>query len=184
MSSDGGQDVRADDLKSIGLFDRLSEEECGELARIAEVMEFAPGSTVVYQGKQCRNLWIVLEGECEVVRSQQNEQGIEDDVVLADIERNQAFGEMSFFHAAPHSASVRAKSRVRLLRLGRTKYEELIRGGSVAALKLAYNAVNVLAERLRRMDAWVAELLMEKEAGTVSTEWSVFRSKIMEEWNL
>jgi CRP-like cAMP-binding protein len=95
---------------------------------------------------------------------------------------------MSFFSPAPHSASVVAKTPVRLLSITRQDYDKLLAAGSLAAYKLAYNVVQSLAHRLRRMDDWVAELsTSEKSNGKaeeVVPEWHEFRKKLFESWNL
>ena len=79
-------------------------------------------------------------------------------MVLAELEPYSLFGEMSFFSPAPHSANVVAKTPVKLLSIARSDYDDLIRDGVSAAYKLAYNVVESVADRLRRMDEWIAEL--------------------------
>ena len=51
-----------------------------------------------------------------------------------------------------------AKLPVKLLSISRPDYDDLIRDGVAAAYKLAYNVVEDVASRLRRMDEWIAEL--------------------------
>jgi CRP-like cAMP-binding protein len=110
-------------------------------------------------------------------------------LALAVLEPYSIFGEMSFFHKAPHSASVRAQTSVELLCIARGDYDDLIREGAWGAYKLAFNAVASLAERLRRMDEWVAELAGEPARAISSTEgrsseWADFRDRMFARWNL
>ena len=79
--------------------------------------------------------------------------------MLATLEPYNNFGEMSFFHPAPHSASVRAQTQVKLLYIERSKYDQLLTEEPACCSKLAMNTVASLADRLRRMDEWVDELL-------------------------
>jgi hypothetical protein len=72
---------------------------------------------------------------------------------------------------------------VKLLRITREDYDRLLEQGSGAAYKLAYNTVHSLAERLRRMDDWVAALLAENKKKPPA-EWSHFREQLLKEWNL
>ena len=167
-------------IRQIPLFQGLSEEEANQLVAISQVMHFQPGEVILRQGGRSRNLWVVLEGTCEVTRHGTDGR----DVVLATLEPYANFGEMSFFHAAPHSASVRAKSHVQLLRIGRNDYDRLVEQNSLAAYKLAYNTLDVLADRLRHMDQWVAQLLEEQSDGRMVCEWSQFRQTLFSEWNL
>jgi CRP-like cAMP-binding protein len=91
---------------------------------------------------------------------------------------------MSFFHPAPHSADVRARSPLKLLQITHADYADMIQDGIWAAFKLAYNVVQQLAERLRRMDEWVAELANNPSAAGNVPEWSRFRSKVFDGWTL
>jgi hypothetical protein len=105
---------------------------------------------------------------------------------------------MSFFHKAPHSANVVAETALKLVCIQRCDYEDLIRDGAWGAYKLAFNAVEILAERLRRMDDWVADLTRAQPPalaaagsnGNVNvnngngSEWSHFRDRLFENWNL
>jgi CRP/FNR family cyclic AMP-dependent transcriptional regulator len=175
--------VALETLRQIPLFHCLSDEECRQVAQVARVEEFASGADVLRQGGTCRNLWIVLEGECDVVKQLGDGRGTRE-VVLATLRPSENFGEMSFFQPAPHSAAVRARGPVKLLRLTREDYDRLIANGSGAAYKLAYNTVQSLADRLRRMDDWVATLLSDNAAKKPPGEWLSFREQLLKEWNL
>ena len=166
-------------------FQQLDAEECQQLLAIAQQRAFAPGEQVIEQGQRSQLLWILLEGKCEVVKQSEHDGPL----VLAQLEPQSVFGEMSFFSPAPHSANVVAKTQVRLLSIGRMDYDKLRSSGSAAAYKLAYNIVQSLAHRLRRMDDWVAELAAASEHtnGHIEQhqrEWHTFRKKLFESWNL
>lgn len=164
--------IHGEILRGLPLFANLSEAECNQLATVAEEHEFPTGETVLSQGKTSQNLWVLLDGTCEVFRVTPDEE-----IVLAELPALSVFGEMSFFHAAPHSASVRAKTRVRLLRFERTKFDGLLAEGSPSAYKLAVNVVSTLAERVRKMDDWVVEL-MTRAGKKNEPEWIQLRSKL------
>jgi CRP-like cAMP-binding protein len=91
---------------------------------------------------------------------------------------------MSFFHPAPHSASVRAKTAVALLRIGREEYDRLVDGQCAAAYKLAFNTIGGLAERLRRATDRLADLDPGDPLAKPKSEWSSFRAKMFDAWNL
>jgi CRP-like cAMP-binding protein len=174
-------------LRQIPLFQHLNNDEWREVAQVVRAEEFASGVEVLHQGGTCQNLWIVLEGECDVVKQIDNGQGDgsgKHEVVLATLRPNESFGEMSFFQPAPHSAAVRARGSVKLLRLKRADYDRLVEEGDGAAFKLAFSSVQCLAERLRRMDDWVANLLAHNTAKKPPGEWVKFREQLLQEWNL
>jgi CRP-like cAMP-binding protein len=103
---------------------------------------------------------------------------------LAVLEPYSSFGEMSFFHSAEHSASVRARTAVRLLCLSRRRFDSLLDRQACAAFKLACNTVVGLSQRLRDMNQWVAELEGRKPAGKLGAEWSELRRKVFDGWQL
>jgi CRP/FNR family transcriptional regulator, cyclic AMP receptor protein len=179
------QSVSAAMLERIPLFRNFNETERRQIADISQIRHFAPGDIVVWQGKTNQVLWVLLEGKCEVVKHlDDSPQG---SMVLAVLEPYNQFGEMSFFSPAPHSANVRAKTAVVALGLDRRDYDDLIRQGIWAAYKLSHNTVEALADRLRRMDQWVADLSSHSPAspaGSRVPEWSSFREKLFNGWNL
>ena len=189
-----GEFISAEMLRKIPIFGRMNDTERRQLAEIGETVSYAPGDVILRQGGSSQNLWVVLVGNCEVVKDPDANQTRAKEVRLAMLEPYSNFGEMSFFHPAPHSASVRAQSAVKLLRIERADYEELVEEGASAAYKLSCNAIDSLAERLRRMDEWVAELLLAAAPGAEAAsdgvvservpEWSRFRDKLFTGWNL
>jgi len=180
--------VSPDTLHHIPLFRNLNESEFRQMTEVLRVRSFSPGEVVIRQGEQSRDLWVVLEGQCEVVRRLKNNgsssNGEGESLVLAVLEPYAHFGEMSFFHPAPHSADVRARSQLKLLQISYTDYADMIQEGIWAAFKLAYNVVQQLAERLRRMDEWVSELATNPGAAANVPEFSRFRSKVFDGWTL
>ncbi len=176
------QAVSAEMLEDIPLLNNFNVTERRQMADIARLKHFAPGEVVVRQGEDSQTLWVVLEGKCEVVKHL--EHGPHNSLVLAILEPFSHFGEMSFFSPAPHSASVRAQTAVTVLGIDRRDYDDLIRQGIWAAYKLAYNTVRSLADRLRRMDEWVAELAAHNPPGERIPEWSTFRDKLFNDWNV
>ncbi len=175
------------DFQKIPAFRNLNESECHQLVEISQEKMFAPGEKIIEQGKNSQSLWIVLEGQCEVTKDHSNDG---QPVVLAKLDAFSLFGEMSFFSPAPHSATVVARTPVKLLRIAREDYDDLIRDGAIAAYKLAYNVVEHVADRLRHMDEWVAHLTARPESHTAGDEheklpeWKQFRNKLFNGWNL
>jgi CRP-like cAMP-binding protein len=170
-------------LRSIPLFHNLNETECRQIAEVIQMHSFAAGETVIRQGESSRNLWVMIEGTCEVAKRVSPEDPDSASIVLAVLEPYSHFGEMSFFHPAPHSADVRAKTNVKLLKISHVDYQDLIAEGVWAAYKLAYNVVQGLAERMRRMDQWVTDLMNHSKEAGAQPEWSEFREKLFNGWN-
>ncbi len=180
-----GDKIPLETFQQIPAFHNFNESECHQLGEIALAKTFAPGKKVIEQGKSSQNLWIVVEGKCEVIKDSTSD----GPVALAELEPYSLFGEMSFFSPAPHSANVIAKTPLKLLCITRADYDDLIHDGVSAAYKLAYNVVGHVASRLRRMDEWIAELNARddrhyEEKKEKLPEWRTFREKLFNGWNL
>ncbi|MDA7979626.1 MAG: cyclic nucleotide-binding domain-containing protein [Pirellulales bacterium] len=173
-------EITNDVLAEIPVFRYLEADERRQLCDASSIQQFTSGEVIIRQGRKSQNLWVLLRGECEVIRHGSESNG--DEVVLATLTPYSTFGEMSFFHAAPHSAGVRAKGNVDILRLQREAYDQLIDSGATSAYKLALAAVETMADRLRKMDEWVAALV--GDTSREKREWSNFRSSLFGEWNL
>jgi CRP-like cAMP-binding protein len=173
MSDEG---VPIDVLKMLPIFEGMTDRERQQLVDIASTLEFKPGEVALRQGKRSQNLMVVLEGKCNVMR--QIDGGAPKEVLLAELEPYSHFGEMSFFSDAPHSASVRAATPLKLLRFERRDYDLLVAEGNLAAYKLAYNLIDEIADRLRKMDVWVSQLVDNKLDERQVSEWSTFRDKL------
>ena len=165
-------------LAKCTLFRGMSPAERQELVGLLENRAYAPGAAIIAEGESFQYVWIVIEGRCQVVKKTKSGQEKE----LWALEPCGVFGEMSFFHPGPHSASVRALSQVEVVRLPREKYDQLLKGGSLAAYKLAFNTMGVLIERLRRMDDWIAERMERNNAPEHHEEWMDFQSKLYTGW--
>ncbi len=161
-------------LAQLPIFAGMNEVERQQLVDIAQTICYAPGEIALAQGKLGQDLLVVLEGRCQVYRSESGGQ----EVVLAELGPFEVIGEMSFFRAAPHSASVRAITQLRLLRFERRDYDFLIEEDHLAAYKMAYNMLAKLADRLRQMDRRVAMLASESSDPQKASEWSHFRDRL------
>lgn len=197
-------DLTDDLLRRVPILQRMHDSERRQLAELGTLVEFSAGQMVIEQGRSRQSLWILLDGRCEVFREPDAGQ-TGGRVRLATLEPYNTFGEMSFFHPADHSASVRAETPVTVLRIERADFNELVEEGASAASKLACNAIEVLAGRLRRMDQWIATLHHEGQAAAgpskaamqtavqataqadalrKANDWAEFRDRLLSGWNL
>ncbi len=172
--------VAVDALLRVPLFAGFTAEELTQVRKAGELREYQPGEQILTQGEHSQNIWLVRNGTCEVVRSFPHHVPGEA-VVLAELSCDDVFGEMSFFEPAPHSAAVRAKTAVTVLKFSRSECDKLLNHGSLVFYKLARNTVATLASRLRKMDARVAELSEPGHTHNPNPEWNDFRAKLFGE---
>ena len=90
-----------DSLAELPIFRGMDADQRHEALSMAQRVGVGPGEKLITQGKLVQNLWFILSGRCEVRR--RTSAGRE--LKLAELGPRTQFGEMSFFHASPHSRS-------------------------------------------------------------------------------
>lgn len=160
------------------LFVNMSTEELQKVVNLMSIEDYTAGETIFSEGDSHAVIWIIIDGRCKVTKKTRD--GGQRD--LAVLERMRTFGEMSFFHPAPHSATVTSETDVTVARLDRARFHSLVDLGSQAALKIAYNTIAVVSERLRAMDEYVGQIIKSGESPRSGQEWGEFRAKLYSEW--
>ena len=116
-------------LHPVELFDNLTTVQLKDiLAACTEVLCTA-GRVIIETGQEERALYILLDGTVEVDVASPRA----GDRQLAQLEKGSVFGESSFFHASPHSTTVKALTDARLLRLDRDQFAALLQKDNIAA---------------------------------------------------
>jgi CRP-like cAMP-binding protein len=157
-------------LGQIDLFRGLSGDELSALAAVCSEATFADGQIILQEGEQSRTLWILLEGAAQVelsVKAGERQ--------IAELHAPSIFGESSFFHAGPHSATVKSTGPTRVLRLDRDRFDELINQRSPAALRVSLKAAEILAARLQQTNRWIEQMLERQTDAKVHQAWQSFR---------
>lgn len=165
-------------LASCPLLAGMTAEERQQVLDLMEHLDYPANETILREGKTVQFLWILARGRCRVMKSMKSG----GDQELAVLEPGAVFGEMSFIHPGPHSASICTLTDVEVLRLSRRQFEELEQTGSKAASKIVLNTASVLVERLRQMDEWVCGLIERPGADGYREEWKEFRAKLYSDW--
>ena len=166
-------------LPSFPVFDGLKSDELQHVIESMETLTFCANESIIHEGVSVQALWILLSGECVVTRSC----GPDNDRVLAVLNSGDIFGEMSFVRSAPHSATIRTKSKVQVCRYDKSAFEKLTQQHPGTAMQIVSNIAAVLAERLRRMDNWVCDFIERPEESEHRDEWEVFRSAVYTNWS-
>ncbi len=127
-------------LEQICFFRDLSYQEMLQVMPIIFDRIFCPGTIIINEGDDGDELYILVEGVCEVTNS---------GVKLADLEAGSSFGELSLVDRQPRSATVTAVGPCRVLVIRAADFEKLTLSGTLA-VKLLWNVVHELSERLRK----------------------------------
>jgi len=178
--------VDPETLRGMPLFNGFNTTDVAQIIDISTVVDFPPEQRILEQGATSRDLWILLEGRCEVIRRANTQEIDTKQVTLAHLDPPAHFGDMSFFNPSPHSADVNAQTAVRVLQIEHANYDDLIRDGVLAAYKLAFNVTAALVRRLRRMDDWITELAAtdHNPCDPPRPEWQNFREKLFDRWTI
>ncbi|EYF02003.1 Stp1/IreP family PP2C-type Ser/Thr phosphatase [Chondromyces apiculatus] len=131
--------LKRDVLARMPLFSRLQEREMLRIMQVAEVQAYEPGQVVVKEGDRGDELFIVLSGQVRIVRG---------DAVLIEIGTGEHFGEMALIRAMPRSATATAVEASELISLRRADFFEILRKEHELAVKLLWQFLGVLADRL------------------------------------
>jgi len=172
--------VAIDTLLNFRIFQGLNRPDATRVSETMTRMSFDAGSRILHEGKSIQALWIILQGRCIVTRTAGNG----DQMVLAELSDGDVFGEMSFVRSAPHSATITANSPVTVCTFTREDFLLLAKERPEVGFRISSNIASVLAERLRRMDTWICELVDRPEAESHRDEWQKFRSAVYTNWSL
>lgn len=116
----------------------------GDLGRV-----YGDGDTIIHQGDAGSSMYVIQEGEVEVIRSCQGYT-----VQLAVLGEGDIFGELSLFGDAKRSATVRALGNARVVTVDKNIFMRRVQED----LTLAFRVFQTMASRINTMNAEMAVL--------------------------
>ncbi|MGK3969758.1 cyclic nucleotide-binding domain-containing protein [Sorangium sp. So ce118] len=142
-------------LREIGLFGGLGDHVLQGLADTLELLELQPGAVAFREGDSGREMFVLLAGEMEVLKRSKREV----EARVAVLGPSDWFGEMSILDVMPRSATVRAISPSRLMRVTAHDLDTLYRRDLKSYTLLVLNIAREMSRRLRVADSLLAELV-------------------------
>jgi diguanylate cyclase (GGDEF)-like protein len=139
----------ADLLTRVSLFHALAPEDIQHIAEAAEPVEFQPGENIVEVGDAGTSLFIVVDGSVQVLYP-----GRDQEVELALLGAGDFFGEMALLNAKPRSATVRARTHVRAIKLEQVAFQRLVHASPTVAIQI----MEILSLRIRTADEQIGGL--------------------------
>ena len=130
-------------LKSVELFQSLSEVECERLVTSVDTVPFASGEALCHQGDPGESFYIIRSGTVSVLLSGAN--GVRTEV--ARLGAGQFFGEMSLLTGEQRSATVVADGDVEVVRVSKKDFASLLQADAELSGKLAVILEKRLAGR-------------------------------------
>jgi serine/threonine protein phosphatase PrpC len=153
--------LKRDVLANMPLFARLTERELLRVMQAVQVREFGDGETVIREGDKGDELFIVLEGKVRVSRGEQ---------MLTQLGQGEHVGEMALIRSVPRSASVTAIGPAELIAIRRADFFEILRKEHEVAVKMLWQFLGVLADRLDRTSSELHEMKRELGAEDMTSE--------------
>jgi uncharacterized protein YhbP (UPF0306 family) len=104
--------------RSYSVIDELPARPADSIVATLQSIQVPAGETIVRQGAPADKCFIVVDGEAEILK--------EGDASAEPLRAGQLFGEVAIMRDQPRSATVRARTDVKLLALERDTFRDLI----------------------------------------------------------
>jgi len=131
--------------EQITVLEGLSEEDWQMIIRNAQTIPFDKGDILLKEGEYDDAVYIVVSGQVEVIGGA----SFGRQKRLATIDEGSVFGEVAFFDNQPRSASVRAISEGRVLRLSHNGFDKIFAWNPKLAQQFLFDLGRILAYRFR-----------------------------------
>jgi uncharacterized protein YhbP (UPF0306 family) len=131
--------------RSYSVITDLPVQRVESIIATLQSIEVAAGETIVRQGAPADKFFILVDGEAEVLRDEDDAQR-----QIASLQAGQLFGEVAIMRDQPRSATVRATTAAKLLALERDSFRDLV----AEAMQITPDFDQVIRARL---DAWSSE---------------------------
>jgi CRP/FNR family transcriptional regulator, cyclic AMP receptor protein len=131
------KDAKLELLAGVPLFAGCSKKELGEISTLADELSFPAGTTLIEEGRQGHEFFVLIEGDV-VVRAKGRK--------IASLGDGSFFGEMSLVSSRPRNATVTASSPVRVLVIHEQAFRRLLRDSPPIQLKVLQTLADRAAE--------------------------------------
>lgn len=153
--------LKRDILARMPMFRALNDREILRLLQVVEVCPFRDQDVVIREGDRGEELFIVLTGSVKVMRG-----GTE----LARLKPGDHFGEMALVRNQPRSATVVSDLDSELMVIRRTDFFDILRNEHQLAVKMLWQFVGALADRLEETNRVLGQAREELAAEDVTAE--------------
>ena len=151
-------------LGRMPLFARLSDRELLRVMQSVEVRSYDDQAVIIREGDKGDELFIVLSGKVSVSRGGET---------LTRFGAGEHFGEMALIRAVPRSATVTSDGGAELIVIRRTDFFELLRTEHEIAVKMLWQFLGVLADRLDQTSSELRHAKQELSATDLTEDVTV-----------
>nr|BAN20503.1 cAMP-dependent protein kinase R1 [Riptortus pedestris] len=126
------------------LFSHLDENERSDIFDAMFPVNFLPGETIIQQGDEGDNFYVIDQGEVEVYVNSE---------LVTTIGEGSSFGELALIYGTPRAATVKAKTAVKLWGIDRDSYRRILMGSTIRKRKM-YEGFLSRVSILESLDKW------------------------------
>ena len=139
---------RIEMLRKIPFFQKLKDNVMEKISGLVLEEKVSAGEVLFEQGDPGDSMYIVLSGEGTVLKTIEDE-GKKRQKSLGFVEKDVLFGEMAFFDEQPRSATIKANTDMKLLKLKKDDLEQFFMEDSQSASIVFYEVIKVISGKLR-----------------------------------
>lgn len=132
--------------QTIALFAGLRSGQARIAVLMGELKRFTPGTLIVRQGEQGKEMYVIIQGTAEVCAGRGEQR-----TPIATLRRGDVFGEMALVRRSQRSADVVATDHVEVLAVDERFLQRLERRYPRIAARVFLNLTHILSDRLQRM---------------------------------
>lgn len=144
------------------IFGGLEGRSLQRVVSALEERDFAAGSTIFNAGELGRTMYLLAQGEVEVIGSSREGKPSG----LVKLGPGECFGEMALIELQPRSATVRVRKRAKAYSLNNMDLYNLYREDNYAFVIVLQNICRILSRRLRKADGRICDLLATGKSAT------------------
>uniref|UniRef100_A0A671UCD8 cAMP-dependent protein kinase type I-alpha regulatory subunit n=2 Tax=Sparus aurata TaxID=8175 RepID=A0A671UCD8_SPAAU len=126
------------------LFAHLDDNERSDIFDAMFSVNYIAGETVIQQGDEGDNFYVIDQGEMDVYVNNQ---------FVTSIGEGGSFGELALIYGTPRAATVRAKANVKLWGIDRESYRRILMGSTLRKRKM-YEEFLSKVSILESLDKW------------------------------
>ncbi|XP_018905520.1 cAMP-dependent protein kinase type I regulatory subunit isoform X2 [Bemisia tabaci] len=126
------------------LFSHLDENERSDIFDAMFPVNFVSGETIIQQGDEGDNFYVIDQGEVEVYVNNE---------LTTTIGDGGSFGELALIYGTPRAATIKAKTDVKLWGIDRDSYRRILMGSTIRKRKV-YEGFLSRVSILESLDKW------------------------------
>ena len=143
-------------LTDVPIFDKLTPYEIKIISRYFDTVKFDVGGVLFKEGEKGDFVCFVVEGTLEILKTSYNT----DDIVIATIGKGRSIGEMAVIDDYTRSATVRAKTKTKLLLLNRKHFDHILEEHPLIGIKILKGITRLISLNLRKASSRLADYMM------------------------